>query len=84
MIVVFDIFVPHLIIIIYLMMVASNYGVFFLLDFLINNEQFGGHLSQKFKPVKTVMTTLFALFFVIGFLPVVGASCRAGFVYRNI
>lgn len=45
MIVVYDIFFPHLIVIIYLMMVASNYGEFYLLDLLINNEHVGGHLS---------------------------------------
>jgi len=76
MILVFDLFAKY-IMILYFMLLFSNYGVFLIFTFLIKNHRYG-HGDDKQKNFSILIYIFHALYFValvFGLLPTYGARC---------
>jgi 4-amino-4-deoxy-L-arabinose transferase-like glycosyltransferase len=86
MIVVYDLIIPTEILVLYVMMNFSNFGVFFLFNMLVNSRQVGAdeNLQNRFNPIKWIICISYLILLVIGFIPPIGAYCRNGFNYRKL
>jgi hypothetical protein len=86
MIPIFDFIFPHQIIILFLMVLGSNFGVFLGLWELSESKN-GGLPSEvmleRFQPVKMAVPILYLLCLILSFIPATGAYCRSDLVYRN-
>ena len=83
---IYDLAVPHIIKVLYVMMLASSYGVFLTFSYLVKNQEVGGdqELVARFKPIEIVFHTSYMILLIIGFVPEIGAECQANRTYRNI
>ncbi|TNV72696.1 hypothetical protein FGO68_gene9420 [Halteria grandinella] len=84
MIPVFDFLMPHKIIILFLMVLFSNFGVF-LCQWNLAECIDGGSPSEimlsRFKPVKIIIPILYAVLLVLSFIPATGAHCTLAMTY---
>lgn len=78
MIVVFDMFAKY-IIILYLMLLFSNYGVFLIFTFKAQNPDLGrdSQTQKRFKIVFYFFHVLFALAFIAAFIPGLAPECSS-------
>lgn len=86
MIPIFDFLMPHAIIVLFLMVLLSNFGHFLAQWSLAENID-GGSPSEvmlaRFKPVKIAVPILYIALLVMSFIPVTGATCTLSQVYRK-
>lgn len=83
MIPIYDLAVPHLMKVLYVMMLASSYGVFLNFIFLVRHHEIGGdpQLINKFKPAEIVFHIAYVVLFIVGFIPGIGTECRIDRTY---
>lgn len=85
MIPIYDLIVPHMIKVLYVMMLISSYGTFLMLHYLVNNQDVGAdsHLVRKFKAIEIFFNISYAILVVTGFIPKIGAICTSEITYRK-
>lgn len=85
MIPIYDLMVPHVIKVLYVMMLISSYGTFFMLHYLVNNQDVGAdpHLVRKFKAFDIFFSISYSILLVTGFIPKIGANCTNEITYRK-
>ncbi len=85
MIPIYDLLVPHVIKVLYLMMIMSSYGTFLMLHYLVNNQDVGtdSNMVKKFKAIEIFFNISYAIMLVTGFIPKIGANCTGEITYRK-
>ncbi len=85
MIPIYDLLVPHVIKVLYLMMIMSSYGTFLMLHYLVNNQDVGtdSNMVNKFKAIEIFFNIFYAIMLVTGFIPIIGANCTGEITYRK-
>ena len=87
MIPVFDFLMPHMIVILFLMILASNF-VQFLCQWNLAENIDGGSPSEvmlaRFKPVKIIVPILYGVLLILCFIPATGANCTLNLIYRKL
>ena len=81
----FEVVLPDTIMVLFLMVLASNYSIFYTFKVLVYNPsvQSDSTLRSRFKPIEFAITMMYLLCLVIGFIPKLGAYCKQGFIYRK-
>ena len=87
MIPVFDFLMPHQILILYLMVLFSNFGIFLCQWNLAENID-GGSPSEvmlsRYRPMKIIIPILYTALFILSFIPATGAYCTQTLTYRKM
>jgi hypothetical protein len=83
MIPIYDLGVPHIIKVLFVMMLASSYGTFLMLHYLVNNSDVGADpdIIKKFKPLEIFFGIVYAILLVTGFIPKIGVYCTTDITY---
>jgi hypothetical protein len=76
--VIFDFVIPHQIMVLYLMVLASNVGVFWNLCYFVYNEAVPGQAELKawFRPFRIGFGIAYGACLVFMIFPLTGAYCR--------
>jgi hypothetical protein len=83
---IYDLAFPHKIIVLYVMNLASSYGVFLMFSHLFRDQDVvttEGALLRRFRTFELAFHSIFLALFVLGFLPGVGAHCYEQKTYRK-
>ncbi len=83
MIPIYDLAVPHIIKVLYLMMLFSSYGVFLALKYLLKYQDIGSdpHHLSAFKIFEICINIAYIALLIVGFLPGIGALCHSDRTY---
>ena len=85
LIVIFDFIIPHQIIVLFIMVLLSNVGIFMTFCYFAENKEVRGDTGflAKFRADKIVFTILYVACLILSVFPLTGAYCREGLAYRK-